>query len=91
MGARFPFLDHRLVRGQLGREYDLIIGGKRVKTAEKIKLEAVAFDHAVTHASAKHEPQVEILEGIGHVPQLEAPDRFFPILLGFLQDPPANP
>src|SRR5258707_11589313 len=25
------------VRGQLGREYDLIIGGKRVKTAEKIK------------------------------------------------------
>jgi 1-pyrroline-5-carboxylate dehydrogenase len=25
------------VRGELGREYDLIIGGKRVKTAEKIK------------------------------------------------------
>jgi 1-pyrroline-5-carboxylate dehydrogenase len=25
------------VRGQFGREYDLIIGGKRVKTAEKIK------------------------------------------------------
>jgi 1-pyrroline-5-carboxylate dehydrogenase len=25
------------VRGQLGREYDLIIGGRRVKTAEKIK------------------------------------------------------
>jgi 1-pyrroline-5-carboxylate dehydrogenase len=25
------------VRGQLGREYDLIIGGSRVKTAEKIK------------------------------------------------------
>jgi 1-pyrroline-5-carboxylate dehydrogenase len=25
------------VRGQLGREYDLILGGKRVKTAEKIK------------------------------------------------------
>ena len=25
------------VRGQLGREYDLIIGGKRVKTQEKIK------------------------------------------------------
>ncbi|HTR65878.1 MAG TPA: aldehyde dehydrogenase family protein, partial [Terriglobales bacterium] len=25
------------VRGQLGKEYDLIIGGKRVKTAEKIK------------------------------------------------------
>src|SRR5271163_3587058 len=24
------------VRGQLGREYDLIIGGKRVKTADKI-------------------------------------------------------
>ena len=25
------------VRGQLGREYDLIIGGKRVRTTEKIK------------------------------------------------------
>src|SRR5580693_9300581 len=25
------------VRGQLGREYDLIIGGPRVKTADKIK------------------------------------------------------
>src|SRR5579864_7407983 len=25
------------VRGQLGREYDLIIGGKRVKTTDKIK------------------------------------------------------
>src|SRR6202162_2114986 len=25
------------IRGQLGREYDLIIGGQRVKTADKIK------------------------------------------------------
>src|SRR5438876_9711266 len=25
------------VRGQLGREYDLVIGGKRVKTSDKIK------------------------------------------------------
>ena len=25
------------VRGQLGHEYDLIIGGKRVKTTDKIK------------------------------------------------------
>src|SRR3569832_1532324 len=25
------------VRGQLGREYDLIIGGRRVKTSDKIK------------------------------------------------------
>ena len=25
------------VRGQLGREYDLIIGGKRIKTTDKIK------------------------------------------------------
>src|SRR3954464_893950 len=25
------------VRGQLGREYDLIIGGKRIKTSDKIK------------------------------------------------------
>src|SRR5215467_2519239 len=28
-------LDH--VRGQLGREYDLIIGGRRIRTAEKIQ------------------------------------------------------
>jgi 1-pyrroline-5-carboxylate dehydrogenase len=45
-----PFYDFRLeenarkmraaierVRGQLGREYDLIIGGQRIKTSEKIK------------------------------------------------------
>src|ERR1700745_3486174 len=45
-----PFLDFRneenarrmrsaiaKVRGQLGREYDLIIGGRRVKTTDKIK------------------------------------------------------
>src|ERR1700723_2752940 len=25
------------VRGQLGREYDLVIGGQRIKTADKIK------------------------------------------------------
>ena len=25
------------VRGQLGREYDLIIGGKRLRTADKIR------------------------------------------------------
>ncbi len=25
------------VRGQLGREYDLVIGGKRLKTSDKIK------------------------------------------------------
>src|ERR1700684_934255 len=25
------------VRGELGREYDLIIGGQRIKTADKIK------------------------------------------------------
>src|SRR5881398_985961 len=25
------------IRGQLGREYDLIIGGRRVKTTDKIK------------------------------------------------------
>src|SRR5664279_5973423 len=25
------------VRGQLGREYDLIIGGKRIKTSDKIR------------------------------------------------------
>jgi len=28
-------LDH--VRGQLGREYDLVIGGRRIRTADKIR------------------------------------------------------
>jgi pimeloyl-ACP methyl ester carboxylesterase len=37
------------------------------------------------------ECQLEILEGIGHVPQLEAPDRFFPILLEFLEDSSTSP
>jgi pimeloyl-ACP methyl ester carboxylesterase len=35
--------------------------------------------------------QLEILEGIGHVPQIEAPDVLFPILLNFLQNSPAKP
>jgi pimeloyl-ACP methyl ester carboxylesterase len=32
------------------------------------------------------ECRLEILENIGHVPQIEAPDILFPILLGFLED-----
>src|SRR5712671_6436242 len=35
--ARRMRADITKVRGQLGREYDLIIGGKHVKTADKIK------------------------------------------------------
>lgn len=35
--------------------------------------------------------QLEILEGVGHVPQIEAPDILFPILLKFLQDSPDEP
>jgi pimeloyl-ACP methyl ester carboxylesterase len=30
--------------------------------------------------------QLEILEGVGHVPQIETPELFFPILLEFLRD-----
>ena len=37
-------------------------------------------------AAAIPECRLEILEGIGHVPQIEAPDVLFPILLGFLED-----
>jgi pimeloyl-ACP methyl ester carboxylesterase len=36
-------------------------------------------------ASEIPECQLEILEGIGHVPQIEAPNLLFPILLEFLQ------
>ncbi|MGB8465275.1 MAG: alpha/beta hydrolase, partial [Terrimicrobiaceae bacterium] len=35
--------------------------------------------------------QLEILEGVGHVPQIEAPDILFPILLKFLQDSSNEP
>jgi pimeloyl-ACP methyl ester carboxylesterase len=37
------------------------------------------------------ECQLEILENIGHVPQIEAPDVLFPILLGFLEDASKDP
>ena len=48
------------VRGQLGREYDLIIGGQRVKTTEKIKSLNPAKPSEVVgvHQKAGHE-QVE--------------------------------
>ena len=41
---------------------------------------------AKSAASGIPECQLEILEGVGHVPQIEAPDLLFPILLNFLQD-----
>ena len=41
---------------------------------------------AKSAASEIPECQLEILEGVGHVPQIEAPDLLFPILLNFLQD-----
>jgi pimeloyl-ACP methyl ester carboxylesterase len=37
------------------------------------------------------ECRLEILEGIGHVPQIEAPDVLFPILLEFLADSSREP
>ena len=42
-------------------------------------------------AAAIPECRLEILEGIGHVPQIEAPDVLFPILLGFLEDASKDP
>jgi pimeloyl-ACP methyl ester carboxylesterase len=46
---------------------------------------------AKSAASEIPQCQLEILEGVGHVPQIEAPDRLFPILLDFLQDSPGKP
>ncbi len=46
---------------------------------------------AKSAASEIPECQLEILEGVGHVPQIEAPDLLFPILLNFLQDSSAKP
>jgi len=42
-------------------------------------------------ASEIPECRLEILEGVGHVPQIEAPDLLFPILLKFLRDSSASP
>jgi pimeloyl-ACP methyl ester carboxylesterase len=39
-------------------------------------------------ASLIPECQLHILEGVGHVPQIETPELFFPLLLEFLQDSP---
>jgi pimeloyl-ACP methyl ester carboxylesterase len=46
---------------------------------------------AKSAASEIPECQLEILEGVGHVPQIEAPALLFPILLNFLQDSSAKP
>jgi pimeloyl-ACP methyl ester carboxylesterase len=42
-------------------------------------------------ASRIPECQLEILEGIGHVPQIEAPEVLFPILVKFLAGSPPGP
>ena len=41
------------VRGQLGREYDLIIGGKRVRTTEKLK----SLNPSKSLADRRHPPE----------------------------------
>jgi pimeloyl-ACP methyl ester carboxylesterase len=46
---------------------------------------------AKSAAAEISECQLEILEGVGHVPQIEAPDRLFPIVLKFLQDSSDEP
>jgi pimeloyl-ACP methyl ester carboxylesterase len=47
----------------------------------------------LARSAASEIPQcrLEILEGVGHVPQVEAPDLLFPILLNFLQDSRVRP
>ena len=41
------------VRGQLGHEYDLVVGGKRIKTADKIK----SVNPAKPFASSRSSPE----------------------------------
>ena len=41
------------VRGQLGREYDLVIGGRRVKTTDKIK----SLNPSQAVANRRHPPE----------------------------------
>ena len=49
----------------------------------------------VEHARAAHEAiagsRLEILEGVGHFPHAEAPDRFVEVLADFMATTPAIP
>jgi 1-pyrroline-5-carboxylate dehydrogenase len=69
------------VRGQLGREYDLIIGGKRIKTADKIRsLNPAAPSQVVgVHQKAgkdQVEPAVQAaLRAFGHWSQTTVEER----------------
>ena len=49
----------------------------------------------VAHAIAAHEAiassRLEIIEGVGHFPHVEAPDRFNDVLLDFLATTVAGP
>src|SRR5581483_10473970 len=58
------------VRGELGREYDLIIGGKRVKTSDKI--------HSINPAQPSQIVGVHQKAGAEHVePAMQAALRAF--------------
>ena len=49
----------------------------------------------VSHAHAAHEviegSRLEIMEGVGHFPHVEAPARFIDVLRDFLETTPAAP
>ena len=69
------------VRGQLGREYDLIIGGKRLKTADKIRSISPAAPSQVVGVHQKAgkdqvEPAVQAaLQAFGHWSQTTVEER----------------
>ena len=55
--------------------------------SEEIRETLGNYPELATKAAAEiPECRLEILEAIGHVPQIEAPDVLFPILLRFLED-----
>ncbi len=76
------------------------VGGQRVKASDRLYLaEAVpvliiwgARDPLIPahHGEHAHESipgsRLEIFDGVGHLPQLEAPSRFVAVLEGFLEE-----
>ena len=62
-----------------------------MNTNAAVKVDATFVPKLAKKAASEiPECQLEILEGIGHVPHIEAPNLLFPILLEFLQGAPAG-
>ncbi|HEX3690794.1 MAG TPA: alpha/beta fold hydrolase [Solirubrobacteraceae bacterium] len=87
------------LRGVVGSEGQRVHAGDRLYLAEGLPVLIVwgARDPIipVAHAESAHEAmpgsRLEIFEGAGHLPQVEAPERFVTVLKRFMADTEARP